>query len=299
MNGARATLARQLIGFICTLALLGGCGPSAGEPASPTPASTSAAPTQASTEPAIDTPLIPIDAYARVIPNDVQVRTKPGDAPDSIVLEPPLQHGVLVVVVDGPVAASGTDWYLVLPTISFEAEDYRHTGWVAAVDARGEPVLQAEPTTCPSPPRSLDELTTIDETDVLYLEVTCFAGQQFQFVARAGSFEEDCLPDGWGVEPAWFDSCNSANMLLYPVNRPDMEVRLFPAVAPEVDLGIVPGPDTPFDLLPIVEVTGQFDHPAARTCRNVLVFEDSPPPEPAITVFHCRRRFVVTSMVPR
>jgi hypothetical protein len=55
-------------------------------------------------------------------------------------------------------------------------------------------------------------------------------------------------------------------------------------------------PSAPHETWPIVEVTGQFDHPAATACRNVQLDTDVPEPDPAQTIVNCRNQFVVTSM---
>ena len=109
--------------------LLVGCNPVTGQSAPPPPASIAPAPidsplpsrhlepspseSAAPTEPAVDSVPIPADTYAIVTANDLRVRSKPGVSDDSKKLEPLLQPGDVVVVLDGPVQASGYDWYLV------------------------------------------------------------------------------------------------------------------------------------------------------------------------------------------
>ena len=58
-------------------------------------------------------------------------------------------------------------------------------------------------------------------------------------------------------------------------------------------MAIAPDPtDTP-DAWPVVEVTGQFDHPAAMTCRNQLNQPDMdvPEPDPDTPILNCRDWF--------
>ena len=71
-----------------------------------------------------------------------------------------------------------------------------------------------------------------------------------------------------------------------------------PAWAPDVDTSIAAPPNASLEDMPIVEVTGMYDHPAARTCRNRLDHDDPEftEPDPAVTILECRWTFVVTSM---
>jgi len=55
---------------------------------------------------------------AEVVTDDLRVRTAPGTDDSSVVLEPLLQPGEMLFVVDGPVQASGYPWYQVLVTAS-------------------------------------------------------------------------------------------------------------------------------------------------------------------------------------
>src|SRR4030095_16691388 len=92
------------------------------------------------------------DTFARVAPDDLRVRTKPGVGADSIKLEPLLWKDALVFVIDGPVAASGYDWYLVKPMGEADVQhhpDPPQDGWVARGGRAGEP---GPP---PSPPTSV------------------------------------------------------------------------------------------------------------------------------------------------
>ena len=99
-------------------------------------------PSRASTVPGDSVP-IPPDTYARVVTDDLRVRSNPGVSDDSTKLEPLLQDGVQVVVLDGPVQASGYDWYLVQPTITSDTADPYPFGWVAAADKDGEPWIES------------------------------------------------------------------------------------------------------------------------------------------------------------
>ena len=68
----------------------------------------------------------------------LRVRSQPRVADNSLKYEPLLPTGTELLVIDGPVHASGYDWYRVAPvslTLSGGATD----GWVAAADHDGTP----------------------------------------------------------------------------------------------------------------------------------------------------------------
>ena len=144
---------------------------------------------------AVDAVPIPSDTYARVVTNDLRVRSEPGVADDSIKLEPLLQDGTLLVVVDGPVQASGYDWYQVQPTRDFQQEEYPF-GWVAAADKDGEPWIQSGNLECPPLPHDIATLAELSSSGRTYYEITCFGGREVTFQARIAK------PEAWcGVSP--------------------------------------------------------------------------------------------------
>ena len=106
------------------------------------PSPSASAPPTPSPEPSVSVPgdsvPFPPDTYARVVTDDLRIRSKPGVSDDSAKLEPLLQKGVWVVVLDGPVQASGYDWYLVQPTIPRATAAQYPFGWVAAAGKDGE-----------------------------------------------------------------------------------------------------------------------------------------------------------------
>ena len=246
---------------------------------------------------AVDAAPIPSDTYARVVTNDLRVRSKPGVANDSIKLEPLLQDGVLLVVVDGPVQASGYDWYQVQPTRDFRQDEYPF-GWVAAADKDGEPWIQSGNLECPPLPHDIDDLAALSPSGRMYYEITCFGGREVTFQARIARPEAWCgVSPSWTWEPAWFSACEQPSFPLYPVEALSGPV-FQPAWSPDVDTGMAGDPSDPHETWPIVEVTGMFDHPSAKTCTNRLNDEEPEMAEPdsAQTIVNCRIQFVVTSM---
>jgi hypothetical protein len=278
-----------------------------GSPASTSVPTLTTAPTPSSIPLATEAPTAPDkaaglarDSYAMVVTSDLRVRSKPGVSEDSKKLEPLLRENVLVLVLDGPVHASGYDWYLVQPTVQSDTQEVTYPfGWVAAADKNGEPWLQADAFECPPLPESADELGQLNQVGALWVEIGCFAGQEITFRARLGQPDIECGAEPpWGVDPIWFDSCGSDASFLVPIENSHDGPVVFPRWAPGVDTSIAGQPGASPDQWPVVEVTGMFDHPAAQTCRNTLNYEDGSgyEPDPAYTIANCRRAFVVTSM---
>ena len=292
--------------------LLAGCNPVTGQSAPPPPASITPAPLDSplpspSLEPSpseaavptdavVDSVPIPADAYARVVTNDLRVRTKPGVSADSKKLEPLLQDGVRVVVLDGPVQASGYDWYLVQPTITSDTADPYPFGWIAAASKDGEPWIQSESVECPPLPTTLEQLAEMNQVGSSFVEITCFGDQKITFPARLVTPSEWCGLGEWpALEPEWMGECTTAPNYLVGLDDDEGGMSLHPRWLPDVDLSIAPAVESPPDAWPTVEVTGLFNHPEAMTCSSGKS-TDSPAPDPAYTVLGCRMLFVVTSL---
>jgi hypothetical protein len=270
--------------------------PSAPPSAEPTPV---IEPTEPS-EPPVDSVPIPSNAYARVVADDLRVRSQPRISDDSKKLKPLLQRGALLVVLDGPVQASGYDWYQVQPTLSLEDAITYPAGWVAAASREGEAWIEPDHIDCPPEPADVLGLESILEHDEMYWEIPCFSGRDLTFEARLGRAEVTCvdIESDWIWEPGWFGSCVAPPFFLAPVEEDPNGTTYWAAFPPGIDTSIAVARDAPRDEWPIVEVTGMFDHPLAQTCHNVAAFETAyeEEPDPYQTVMHCRRQFVVTSM---
>jgi hypothetical protein len=77
-------------------------------PSSQPPIAEPSAPsTSTQSAPPADSDPITADTYARVVTDDLRVRSKPGLSEGSKKLEPLLDRGALLVVLDGPVQVSG------------------------------------------------------------------------------------------------------------------------------------------------------------------------------------------------
>ena len=147
-------------------------------------------------------PCLLAPSYARVVANELRVRAEPDD--QSLVRQPSLPNGMLVVVVDGPVHASGYDWFQVQPTILEESAQFYPFGWVAGADKDGEPWLEPATVECPPLPSSLREVATLNHDDEMIYELTCFGDEEVTFRARLATSSAICgLELPYGLEPRW------------------------------------------------------------------------------------------------
>ncbi len=146
---------------LLTVTLLAGCADT-----SPTPVAGTAAPANPSgsvpspstpvpsAPPTVETstpaptiaPSLPAGSMAVTVSDRLRVRSQPRVSGDSVKYEPLLPTGTQLLVIEGPVQASGYDWYHVAPvaiTLTGGVAD----GWVAAADRDGTPwvTLAADP----------------------------------------------------------------------------------------------------------------------------------------------------------
>ena len=261
-----------------------------------TPAPPSAAPTTGTPGPAALEP----DSYARVLPAELQIRSHPGDPEDPESLEVPLEEGVLVVVVDGPVPVDDIDWYQVQPTHLVDHATNYPFGWIPAAAADGTPWLEPASVECPPMPASHAEMMSLFDTeDRMYYEITCLGGTETTFEARLVTpTEADCeFGAPWTWDPGWLAPCRGAPQVLAPLDPEFSDFWMGAAWQPGVDMRMAPPSAVAPEDAPIVEVTGAFDHPAARTCTpRLLEGAAGELPDPAQVVLWCRTNFVVTAM---
>ena len=233
------------------------------------------------------------DAFAYVVTDDLRVRSKPEVSDASEKYEPLLWDGALVWVLDGPVRASGFDWFLI--DAMGEADLQVHpdpppTGWAAAAGKDGERWMEAWDIDCPSTP--LDLVSDFGWPPEGLLGLTCFGDRALTFEAMASRWEFACSDGGtaYEPEPSWFGDCGDRVVLdrdggFGPGERAALVVNLAPEavvdVMPETDAGTwVP-----------VRVTGHYDDPRALECEW-----GSENPAQDSAVVGCRAEFVVTSI---
>ena len=211
---------------------------------------------------------------------DAEVVVEPlfGDYPPGTPF-PPVVIGrevasTLVYLLDGPTAADGIQWYLVV-----EDNGNGHLGWVAAGDAEDAWLVPAA-VPCPDDPVELADVTLVAMSRLRVIH--CLGGREITlrgyYVAPPPGEPEggECVSEpawlvcdfGWHglrtLEAPWAGDANHLPLHLHP------------------DLG--PMPPRPG----WIEVTGQFDHPAAPQCGDGGAAGD----------LGCRMEFVVTSARP-
>lgn len=135
---------RMLWVFLTVALIAAACGTSSATPppapqspaASRTPLRTDAASPTATTSAAPE-PAIGVGSAVVTVSDGLRVRSVPGVSDDSVKYQPLLPLGTELLVVGGPVAASGYVWWQVEP-MSFALEEAT-VGWVAMADHDGSP----------------------------------------------------------------------------------------------------------------------------------------------------------------
>jgi serpin B len=138
-------ISRLEVVLMAVVLLVAGCGPTTPSP-SPVSSAVASPPASAvpnpsaipSTSPAPSGSGAVVGATARTVSDRLRVRSLPGVSADSIKYEPVLPVGTDLVVINGPVTASGYVWYDVAP-VSFALSGGADHGWVAIGDHDGTP----------------------------------------------------------------------------------------------------------------------------------------------------------------
>jgi hypothetical protein len=302
MAGRRATLV-AILGVIL-VACSADAQPTPSQQASPDPsqvaplpAAVTPSPTVAPATPIPDPTITPTadptaaprtlgpDMVAVVVTNNLVIKDEPGTGKRSYGSKPWLQRRDQLYVLRGPVRASDYDWYEVMPL----SAKFVDTGWVAATSKSGRPWIKplAAAPDCPAVPSTVADLKAVSPG----LALACFSGVPITVRAQFGG----CTPDNVDamVTPLMFNQSYGPDVrIVYGDPGPNpcqwdeskeeewgYPLYLDPAALP-------PGQEVPMGK--VAEVTGVFDHPAARQCSWDL--EGGVYPDPA----GCRQKFLVT-----
>lgn len=299
-----------MVAAVAIVGLLSGC-TSAGtrSPAPDLPSPSTSAPTTAEPTPvpspsptlkpaASASPPLPvaIDTLAVVVVNGLEVMREPASSvagderpPDSLGV---LNAGRHVYVAAGPAWLDGRAWFQVDAGIDDDGE--WAFGWVEGVGSDGTPRLLPNVEAC-------DEAAPTEVWELAELEwgegLACFSSRPLVFEdALLGSYETCGGWQGWTVTPAWLGEpqgqCVASGSLWFKDDMmgdyDDIPAVVAPGANPE---RLQPSPTE----VRHVTIVGQFDHPAARTCRGVEQGEVVPM-TPDQIVLACRATFVITAM---
>jgi hypothetical protein len=266
--------------------------PSGVATALPSAAPISASPTSMPTvKPSTPPPSIRRNTIATVVADGLRVRSAPGKGSNSRKLTPLLASGMNVFVLDGPVSASGLNWYQVAPMEVPRAYVGAPFGWVASGEG-GVSWLETGLVPCPAIPRTTYDLGQISP----YVELACRADRPITIRAKIGRVPGPCESEPtWKITPDWIGStCPDRDFRVSIETEPDYHTWFVFGSAVDRD-AIKPGTE-PADFVD-VDLTGHFDDAAAETCKGLSVTEPLPL-SPAQVVLECRTRFVISSLRP-
>ena len=237
------------------------------------------------------------DSFAHVITDDLRVRSKPEVSTSSKKYEPLLWEGALVWVAEGPVRASGYDWFRIVPMGEADLQyhpDPPPAGWVAA-GKDGEPWIERWESSCETP---LDTVSDFDWPPQGWIGLSCFGDRTVGFTAAATRWDIDCEENPeLGLRPAWFRRCGESFVLDREGGFPDWErAPLFVTLAPEAQIDI--DPTTTTNRWVDVRVTGHYDDARAQDCTQPADSDASAASVRVSAVHACRTRFVVTRLTP-
>jgi hypothetical protein len=225
-----------------------------------------------------------------------------------------LHSGAEGTIVEGPIEADGHEWvYLAWPGLPAGSgcatgpdEDgflsfCGASGWVATADSLGNPWVERTDPDCPSrEPTTVQAFVQIPPGKRL----ACLGGEELVF---DGYFAPEaqgrgCYP-GYSVAPEWLGPCPIVFLQGVESQFDGTESEI--SVNVEGDLGACDFGGTHPASCPFagyvgewVRITGMVDHPTAETCTSEPWEGNEFGPSPALTVYQCRERFVVTGIAP-
>jgi hypothetical protein len=241
--------------------------------------------------PGFGAPLAP-DTIAEVVSGRLRIRSAPRVADDSIKLEPLLDVGDRLLVLDGPVVASDYEWYQVMAWRPGNLYESWPVGWVSRGDHDGSPWIREHIDPCPTGVITMQVVADLHPQE----RVACFGDRPLNlraYVSGDGG-HEPCTPepdiacvDGpdWLVGYGGFSADSDSQIATPSIGGPQ--------------LAIDPNGALPTAALPpgaMIDLEGAFDHPAARDCRPGPAGPGAEPLEATAARLSCRARFVVTAV---
>lgn len=242
-----------------------------------------------STSPSLAPGSLPVEGFASVVADRVNMRLEPSLAAGLVPAPCPDTCGDVQVgtdtpyaelyLLDGPVQADGYAWYLAAAVT--ETSLYAEViGWVAAGDEAG-PWLVAHEADCPPSPIELSDLTYANLSR--FEAIACFGGQPLTVRGWYVDLPSDAETTGdCSAEPAWL-VCGFGYHMLRP------QPSGWAGDANNLPLKVDPASDV--EMPPRgswILVTGMFDHPGADACGTDAE-------EDLSFRLMCRMEFVVTA----
>lgn len=232
------------------------------------------------------TPALAVDTVAVVVTDDLVMRSEPGTGELSYEVGPPLQRGVQLYLVRGPVRAGGSEWYEGMPLSDAYAVGYTVSGWVAAAGQSGEPWIKplAGAPDCPDTPSTVADLVRLPSG----IRLACFSQVPITIQAR--------LYTPGGIEPEG----DEPTVIVLTDPQADLEDESgwsgWPEDASRWFLAFIVDPTLmspdAVSVGAVGEMTGMFDHPDAAGCAANSDDEVPYVPDPP----YCRPEFVVTGI---
>jgi hypothetical protein len=143
------------------------------------------------------------------------------------------------------------------------------------------------PEACGSEPVDVAAMIAFTQANVVTPPVACFGDAPLTFEANwVGGGIADCPA---APEPAWL-ACSSFNLQAVGDTRKVGAAQLFVAVDPALTTLPDPGTD--------VQVTAQFDHPAAQDCHETGSMPGESPAAVTEMIERCRNTLVITDVTP-
>jgi hypothetical protein len=217
----------------------------------------------------------------------LRVRTAPGLGSDSVMLNPLLPAGARMLVMSGPVAVDGYDWYEVMT----HGKTGPRYGWVAS-GKNGKTGIEPTLPECPDQPDAR-AVISLDPLDYLL----CYGNREVQVQARSLEAQPgpDKPPCPWtlarepcSMVPAWMGRPSCLTIAIDGETTGGTAVAVPPALQPDLAALSESAPLT---------LTLAADAPDAASCRIVDVDgPDAAPPTRA--VLDCRLMLVVRAVAP-